>query len=296
MSTRITHQTIAANALANLQHSLSLTERLTDRLSSGRLIQRPSDDPAGTVSALQIRADVRAQQQHSRNAADALGWLSAADGALSTATSALRRARELTLQGANTGANGPVARAALAVEIKEIKNALLEAANTTYLGRPVFGGTTDSPKAFEEDPALTYVGDAGEVHRTLGPESIVRVDTRGEATFGTGSASVFALLDDVARHLTDETDELQGDLGKLSAFLDKFTSALADVGARYARTESLQQKAEDAILNLKSALSAVENIDLPKTIMELQMQQVAHQAALGATARVLQPTLMDFLR
>lgn len=295
MSTRITHQTIAANALANLQHSLSLTERLTDRLSSGRLIQRPSDDPAGTVSALQIRADARAQQQYSRNAADALGWLSAADGALGTATSTLRRARELTLQGANTGANGPAARQALAVEIREIKNALLEAANTTYLGRPVFGGTTDSAKAFDGVP-ISYVGDTGKVDRTLGPESIVRVDTSGEGSFGSGSASVFALLDRVADNLVNNPDGLPTDLGELSAFLDRFTSALSDVGARYARTESLQQKAEDAILNLRSALSAVENIDLPKTIMELQMQQVAHQAALGATARVLQPTLMDFLR
>lgn len=47
---------------------------------------------------------------------------------------------------------------------------------------------------------------------------------------------------------------------------------------------------------LRGSLAQVENIDLPKTIVELQMQQVAYQAALGATAKVIQPTLLDFLR
>jgi flagellar hook-associated protein 3 FlgL len=37
-------------------------------------------------------------------------------------------------------------------------------------------------------------------------------------------------------------------------------------------------------------------VDLPATIVELQMQEVAYQAALGATARAIQPSLMDFLR
>jgi flagellar hook-associated protein 3 FlgL len=292
MTTRITHQTIAANALGNLQHSLSVTQKLSDRLSSGRLIQRPSDDPAGTVSALQIRADSRAQQQYSRSAADGLGWLGAADGALNTAIASLRRAQELTLRGANTGANGPDAREAMAVEILQIRDAMLETANTTYLGRPVFGGTTQESKAFDDG---SYIGDAGKVMRSLGPNTHIRVDTSGES-FGTADATVFKLLDDIAIHLQDDPSKLQGDIAALSDFLKKFTSALSDVGPRYARVESLGQKADAAILDLKSALSEIENIDLPKTVMELQLQQVAHQAALGATARVIQPTLMDFLR
>jgi flagellar hook-associated protein 3 FlgL len=47
---------------------------------------------------------------------------------------------------------------------------------------------------------------------------------------------------------------------------------------------------------LKTTLSQTEDIDLPKTIMELQMQQVGYQAALSATAQALQPTLVQFLQ
>ena len=60
--------------------------------------------------------------------------------------------------------------------------------------------------------------------------------------------------------------------------------------------ENLKAKADDAGITLRSAQSQIEDIDLPKAILELQMQTVAYQAALGATAKVLQPTLLDFLR
>jgi len=236
MTTRITHQTIAANALANLQQSLSVTQKLSDRRVGVHISTVPSDDPAGTVSALQIREDSRAQQQYSRSAADGLGWLGAADGALNTAIASLRRAQELTLRGANTGANGPDARAAMAVEIRQIRDAMLEVANTTYLGRPVFGGTTKEAQAFDDG---SYIGDHGTVVRSLGPNTNIRVDTDGQEAFGRADATVFKLLDDIALHLEEDTPKLQEDLADLSGVLGEFTSALADVGARYARVESL---------------------------------------------------------
>jgi flagellar hook-associated protein 3 FlgL len=73
-------------------------------------------------------------------------------------------------------------------------------------------------------------------------------------------------------------------------------SALADVGARATRIENAQQTTADRSLTLASRLAATENVDLPKTIMELEMQKVGYQAALAATAKALQPTLVDFLR
>lgn len=293
-ATRVTHQTIATSALANLQQSMSATSKLSDRLSSGRQIQRPSDNPAGTVTALQIRADSRAQAQYARNADDGLGWLTTTDGALNDAVSSLRRARELVLQGANTGANGPAARQALALEITAIRDGMLETANTSYLGRPVFGGTTAGGTAF--DATGTYVGDTGSVQRRMNPTATVRVDTGGVAVFGSGADSVFQALADVAEHLVSDPAKLQDDIGRLAAHFDKVINGLADVGARHNRTESLRQLADDRVLDLRTALSQVENIDLPKTVMDLQLQQVAYQASLGATAKVIQPTLMDFLR
>jgi flagellar hook-associated protein 3 FlgL len=68
------------------------------------------------------------------------------------------------------------------------------------------------------------------------------------------------------------------------------------VGARYNQLTQARQAADDKVLSLTSQLSDVEDIDLPKTLTDLQLQQTAYQAALAAAGRVVQPSLVDFLR
>jgi flagellar hook-associated protein 3 FlgL len=58
----------------------------------------------------------------------------------------------------------------------------------------------------------------------------------------------------------------------------------------------MQQSAQDRLLSVTAQLSDVEDVDLPKTIMDMQLQQTAYQAALAASAKVIQPSLIDFLR
>jgi flagellar hook-associated protein 3 FlgL len=62
------------------------------------------------------------------------------------------------------------------------------------------------------------------------------------------------------------------------------------------RVEQMEQPADDRAISLKAPLSDLEDIDLPQTILELQLQQVAYQAALGATQHVITTSLADFLR
>jgi flagellar hook-associated protein 3 FlgL len=72
-------------------------------------------------------------------------------------------------------------------------------------------------------------------------------------------------------------------------------SAVADIGARGSRLERVEAINADRAVTLGSQLAETENIDLPNTIMRLQMQQTGYEAALSATAKALQPTLLDFL-
>jgi flagellar hook-associated protein 3 FlgL len=73
-------------------------------------------------------------------------------------------------------------------------------------------------------------------------------------------------------------------------------AGLSSVGARVNRLTQLQNYADSRVIDLNSQVSTVEDIDLPKTITELTLQQTAYQAALAATAKVVQPSLVDFLR
>jgi flagellar hook-associated protein 3 FlgL len=293
--TRITHRMMADTALRGLQSRMQSVGDLNARMTSGRAIGRPSDDPAGTVTALGLRSELKAQAQHARNAEDGLAWLATGENALRSGAELLRSARNLTLQGLSTGSTSVEARQAIAVEIKGLRDDLLAVANTSYLGRPVFGGTTGGDAAFAADG--TYLGDSGTVQRRLDSTTTVRVDTPGTQVFGADpTSSVLSVLDRIVQNAVTDPEAMRADLDQLDAAFARFTGAVADLGTRYARTERMAQTVKDASLGATGRLAQVEEIDLPRTVLELQTQQVAYQASLAATAKVIQPTLMDFLR
>lgn len=299
--TRVTHHSIQVNTLSNLQRNLSAMGALQEQLSTQKRINRPSDDPTGTVSALQLRASLRATEQHGRNADDGIGWLGATDDALQSVSERLIRARVQTVAALNTGAQSPASREALAIEVESVRDSLVELANTDYLGRSVFAGTSGADAAVTGPAvpggAYTWADTGtGTVERRIADDAVVRVDTDGREVFGEGPDSVFALLDTIAAQMRTADPGLSDSLALLDARAKAVGAAQSSVGARYGRLEGAQQAAQDRTLALTTSLSEVESIDLPATIVQLQSQEVAYKAALGATARVLQPSLMDFLR
>lgn len=299
MINRVTHQTVQRSTLANLQLNLDRMSGLQGELSSGKVITKPSDDPSGTAKAMQFRAEKRAAEQALRNADDGKSWLTMADGALQTSLAGLRRARDLTVQGASTGVLNATAREALALEIEGLRDALLSEANTSYNGRSVFAGTSDAGTAFTGPtgtPPYSWTGtDGASVQRRLAPDTTVRVDVNGRAAFGEGAGSVFALLDTVAADLRAGAD-VNPRLNEIDARMTGMLGELAGVGSRQNQVIDAQERIGKTLVDLKGSIAAVEDIDLAAVLVELQSQEVSYKAALGAASRVLQPSLLDFLR
>jgi flagellar hook-associated protein 3 FlgL len=190
---RVTQRMLTEGSLDNLQRGLGRLARIQEQLSTGRVLNRPSDNPTGTTTAMRLRGSLSDQTQFARNAQDGIGWLTQIDGTLGSVTSAVRRARDLALQGANQGSVGSVARDALAIEVDTLRNELITQSNTTYLDRPVFGGITPGANAY--DATGTYVGTIGDVNRRIADGVVVKVDVDGPTVFGSGATSVFAELD-----------------------------------------------------------------------------------------------------
>jgi flagellar hook-associated protein 3 FlgL len=163
---RVTDRASAYGTLAGLQSAASRLTSLQGQLSSGRQITAPSDNPAGTVRALQLRGEAKRYSQYDASASDAIGWLSTADAAYTRAVALVQDVRTLVVQGLNTGVQSAGASAALADQVDAIRTSLIKVANTTYNGRPVFGGTTSGAAAY--DSSGNYVGDTGTVSRTVG--------------------------------------------------------------------------------------------------------------------------------
>lgn len=290
---RVTSGMTARAAQHHLQANLQRMSTLMERASGQRAILRPSDDPVGTGDSLRLRSEQRAAEQHARNTQDGLGWLTVADSAIRTSVDLLVRARDLALQGA-TGTASQQARDALAEEIDGIRDALLTEANASYNGRSVFAGTSDAGVAFSEDGTFQGVPGSSVVRR-IGPDEQLRVDVDGAAVFGSGAGSVFAVLETLAADLRAGAD-MSGSITAISERREEVLGHLSQVGVRYNRLEAAKVATEQRLGRIEAGIVEVEDVDLARMIIDLKSQEVAYQSALGVTARVLQNSLMDFIR
>jgi flagellar hook-associated protein 3 FlgL len=292
---RIATNQLVDNSLANLQQTVNKLSDLQDEASSLKRLRRPSDSPADVVSAMALHADLGRNDQISRNLDDAKSWLGTADSALQSVVTQLQRVHDLVIQAQNPAIDD-TSRASIATQIDSIRTSVIGVANTQYAGRPVFGGTVSGGIAY--DSSGSYVGISSDIERTIAPGQRVQVNVNGDALFGaTGSGTdLFSTLAQIANAVTSNP----GQLGALTATLDTQTNTvqrgLAEVGARYQRVDSMKSQNSADSLTMKQNLSKIEDADIAQVMMNLQIQQVAYQAALSATAKAIQPSLADFLR
>lgn len=291
---RVTVGSASQGALAGLQAGASRLASLQEQLSSGRQITKPSDSPTGTVTALQLRSQLKQLNQHQANATDALGWLTTVDSTLHSVTKQLQQVRSLVLQGMNTGTGNATSNEALAQQVDQARASLLSLANSSYLGRPVFGGTTAGGVAF--DASGSYVGDTGTVTRTVGANNAIDLNTPGTAAFGANGSNLFDLLTDISANLRTNPSALGANLQQLDAQQVTITNEQSLAGAKYQRIQSVQNTANTNRIQLKTQLSELQEIDLADMAIQVTSANAAYQAALATTAKVSQISLLDFLR
>lgn len=292
---RVTQGMMTQRALSSLQLGLGRLATTQEQISTGKRLNRPSDSPTDTVAAMRVRASLADQKQYVRNGEDAQGWLNQADSTLQGMVDQVRRVRDLAMQGATTIVAATDAREALATEVDQLREGLLASANTTYLGRPIFGGVTAGATAYAASG--TYSGTTGDVARVIGDGSTVVVNVDGPDVFGPDGANLFDELTTLAASLrAGDTTAVGAALTGLDDASTRMTTILAEVGTKESRVDRALQTAQDAILDMTSSLSDLEDVDLPRATVDLQMQEVAYQAALATTAKVVQPSLLEFLR
>jgi flagellar hook-associated protein 3 FlgL len=291
---RVTVSSTNRATLANLQLDSSRLAALQEQMSSGRQITKPSDNPTGTVTALQLRSQLSQFKQFQANSSDALGWLTTVDSAYNSISSQLEQVRSLVVQGLNIGTGNPTSNEALAQQVDQARASLLSLANASYQGRPVFGGTTAGTVAF--DTTGSYVGDGGTVTRTVAPNASVDLNTAATATFGANGSNLFDLMSKIANDIRTNPAGLGADLTQLDARQVAITGDRSLAGAKYQRIQTVQTAASTNTLQLTSQLSDLQDIDLAETVVQVTSANTAYQAALATTAKVGQISLMDFLR
>jgi flagellar hook-associated protein 3 FlgL len=290
---RVTDASARYGSLAGLQSTASRLASLQTQLSSGKQITAPSDNPAGTARALQLRGDVKRNSQYMDNARDAVGWMSTSDAAYSQTVGLVQSARTLVVQGLNVGAGTAGSAGALADQIDAIRTSLLHVANSTYNGRPLFGGTTSGTVAY--DTTGNYVGDSGTIGRAVGAQATVTINQTGPQVFGPAGGDLFTLLSNVSNNLRTNPSAASGQLAQLDSALARISAAQAAEGATYQQVQNIQtvQTANNA--SLTTQLSDLQDIDLADMAVRVSAATVTYQAALQTTANVRQMSLLSFL-
>ncbi|WP_188206711.1 flagellar hook-associated protein FlgL [Alkalibacillus aidingensis] len=313
---RVTQGMMNNNMINNLRQNYSNMDKYMEQLSTGKKINRPSDDPVVAMKGVDYRSELSKVKQFERNMSEVRSWMDSSDEAMNEAGQGLNRVRELMIQAKN-GTYEENQRENMASEVEEIKNHLIELSNTKVNNKYIFNGTNTTEKRFDVDNEgeVQVLNDEGEWVAYDGNEDVLNnEDVMIEVSDGVElkaninpenafSAELFDDLDGVVDSLRndgipeDEEVEVFGEyLDRMDDHLQSLVNERADLGARMNRADLIESRLSQQEVTTSQLMSDNEDAHMEEVIMNLQLQENVHRATLGAGSRIIQPTLMDFLR
>ncbi len=310
MNIRVTAQTQTANALANLRRQAADVAKFQDQLSSGIKVKVASDAPPTFAAISTARATSKRSASYSDTLSDAATDLNAGVSTLGEVNLALTRATQLALE----GANGPAQQGtneALAQEADAIIDNLLNSANRQQDGRYLFGGTASDTPPFsvattgpDGRPAtINYSGSTDRARAVVSRSQTVDTNYDGGKVFQTPGQDVFAavigLRDDLRNPAFTESQRaaaLSSRIGTLKAAQTSVGGVVGEQSSALSVLEAISTRLEDLKLTADTRLGELEGTDFAAAVLGLKEQESAFQATLGVSARLIQPSLLDFIR
>ncbi len=329
MGQRVTNGMMINSFNRNLGLNSARMDRYQSQLATNRKIVRISDDPVGVIKSINARTKLNDIEQFDRNVSDARAWMTATETAVSEVNEILKRAYELSVQAA-TETLAPEDQKAISHEIKQLKDHLVQVGNTTLGDKFVFGGHNVSNQPFfvDEDKNIWLDGSGEEMLDMVNedPDAFVVANQPanyeigfslymdigvGGATFmGLGEENLYNIFSQMENTLngldpTDASSKLDNAPGNpvLQPFMGRFQEAqrkmlatLADLGGRQNRLDLISDRYSQDTINYTQMKSDVEDLDQAEAIMHFSMQEAVYRAALSVGGKIIQPTLVDFLR
>lgn len=291
---RITQNMLSSQFLRSFSDNYSRLGKYQQQVDSGKKISRPSDDPVAATMGMQYRTHIHHIDQYKNNLSTAYQWMDSADDALDDGTQVLQRVNELLVEASN-GTYEEDERGDFGKEIGQLKAQMVAVANTKVSGKYIFNGTDTAEQPVDLSEDLQVSDNQQEVNIKVNDGVKMAVNVNPTHVF---SQELFEDFSDFEDKLADgaSSDELDGDLTKIQGHLDAFNSERAALGARYNRVEMAEDRLSSQNQIATKGLSDHEDVDIAEAITNLQRQELVHQAALAAGSRIMQPTLMDFLR
>lgn len=301
---RITNNMLINNMLSNLSTNLGRVSKHQNQLATGKKISLPSDDPIIASRALKLRTDVAEIEQFKRNVNDAMSWMEITETTLKQIGDVMQRVRELTVDAGN-GTDTPSDMEKTKVEIEQLKTQMTHLANSTYSGRYIFSGfKTDKPLMDENGVYQIDISSSEQIFYEIGIGDDIDINVVGSDLFHDGNSSAAAgtksrlieTFDQLIAALESGDEKAVGDmLGKIDSDIDNILRVRSAVGARMNRLELTANRLEDDFINFTKLKSKNEDVDIAEAIMNLMNEVNVYNASLAVGAKVIQPSLVDFL-
>ena len=303
MPFRVTQESLNRTALSNINLNYKKMQEIQEKLSSGKQINRPSDDPSGARKVLGLRAEELQVQQFLDNTETAKEQINYTSNTLESIQELFSKIKNLAIQAGNDTL-GQSDRNIIANELDELLESVLQNANTDNNGRYIFSGTKTLTSAFTATrdsngniSSVSYNGNNEEIKYQIGPDTFIQVNLPGGKLFQDNKAfsTLVSLRDSLKASTFDPTA-----FSNLRNTLDTATNALSTeitrFGAKANRLEMTTNSLGNSQTALKELISYTEDADIASLIMDLKHQENVLQSSLKTGAMVIQPTLLDFLR
>lgn len=305
---RVTPGMTADSAIYNLQQGRTAIDKLQEQISSGSTINRPSDDPLTTRQLLDLQEQIAAGDQYTSNITKANLLLDVTDTALTGMASLMQQAKKIAGDMASGSLDSTTVATAVS-NLTQLKTQLIDLGNTQIGSQYIFAGfSTNQP--FSAAGAYSGTYDSLDIEIAKGSSVSANVNggdlLRGGfpipavgsgATAGSSPVDILGSIDALitaigAKDLTGISDGMKN----MKAAADQVTAAQTDVAGRLVRLDNMKSMIDRNQNTLKGIYGDRQNIDYAKAGVELSQQTTAFNAALSATAKLTQLSLLDYMK
>ncbi|WDN90005.1 flagellar hook-associated protein 3 FlgL [Desulfosarcina sp. BuS5] len=294
---RVSSNAVYNTIIGNLSRNSERLLKAQVKVATEKRVNKPSDDPVGMGKVLDYRKRLASIDQYQGNIAKGKARIQMTETTLDMVSNLLTDAKNIAMD-QSTGSVESSDRAIAAEQIASIREQVLQLANTRLGGEYIFAGHETSKPAFLGSG--NYDGDLGEKKIIIDENTEVKINLTGEDIFPTTAGSnVFDVMKDLQDALeapvyVQSTVAAQANL--LADARDQVNLGRAGSASTFKRLEGCDGMLDSFKLRIEDMLSKTEDADLATAIVELQFEERAYEASLAASARVMQPSLLNFLK
>ena len=323
---RITNASMVRSHLYDTQNNLTNMSKINQQISTGKVINTVSDDPHKAIKIMNINNEIKYTEKYNYNIDETVGWMNTTDGALDNVGNILGEIKETILKVGN-GTYSQNEMKSLNEDMNEKIKQLADTLNSTHGGKYLFGGSSvdDAPITVIENPdgivKLEFSKDKN--GQTIPNTDDLKADISsginidynisvGEIlNIKDGNGNTVNLLDEINNLSTLMNDIANGDeqtaakaketllndtKGKIDTLFDHVVNERTSLGVRVSTAEKIKELNDEDILNIQDVLSKTQDTDVVEKFIELKSAEMIYQASIQVGAKLIQPTILDYIR